>query len=630
MKRRFPIGAELIPGGGVSFRVWAPRSKTAAVELFSEEGRPAGEVALAAEPGGYFAGVAPEARAGARYKIRLERGSFPDPASRFQPEGPHGPSQIVDPAFAWTDAQWRGRPHRELVIYELHLGTFTPGGTWRAAMERLPDLVATGITAVEVMPIAEFPGRFGWGYDGVDLFAPTRLYGTPDDARAFINRAHELGLAVILDVVYNHFGPDGNYLREFSPDYFSSRYANEWGDPINFDGEHSAAVREFFVANARYWIEEFHFDGLRLDATQQIFDASPRHVLEEIAEAARAGAGGRTLFIVAENEAQESRLARPPERDGLGLDALWNDDFHHSARVAATGRAEAYYSGFAGVAQEFVSAVKRGFLYQGQWYPWQQKRRGHPALDLQPLNFVHFIENHDQLANSLHGQRLHQLTSPGRLRALTALTLLSPQIPMLFQGQEFASSAPFVYFADHQGELQMQVAKGRRKFLQQFPSIAAKEVSHLIAEPGDLATFERCRLDWAERERHPQALRLHADLLRLRREDRVLREPAGVDGAVLGPRAFVLRFFEREGRDRLLVVSLDGPFRFDPAPEPLLAPADERGWRIAWSSEDPIYGGSGIAPIETKANWIILGEAAVLLRPDENREPSDAHLDQAH
>ncbi len=627
--RVLPIGAEINSRNEVSFRVWAPRSRGAAVELFGE-GAPARVVPLEPEARGYFSMVIPDVAADTRYKFKLDHGSFPDPVSRYQPDGPHGSSAIIDPAkFAWTDRSWRGRPARELVIYELHVGTFTAEGTWRAAMEQLPFLAKLGITMVEVMPIAEFPGRFGWGYDGVDLFAPTRLYGTPDDARAFINRAHELGLAVILDVVYNHIGPDGNYLREFSADYFSRRYRNEWGEPLNFDGENSAPVREFFITNARYWISEFHLDGLRLDATQQIFDTSPTHVLAEITAAARAAAPERTLFVVAENESQQAQIIRARERGGYGLDAMWNDDFHHSARVASTGRAEAYYTGFRGSAQEFVSAAKHGFLYQGQWYAWQRQRRGDNAFDLGATNFVAFLQNHDQVANSLRGLRLHQVTSAGRARALTALLLLMPQIPMLFQGQEFSASAPFLYFADHQPELAENVAAGRRKFLHQFPSIASTESQPVLANPSDAATFQRCKLAAEERDRHTWAVALHADLLQLRREEPAICAPAHFDGAVLGERAFVLRFFAADGADRILVVNLAADLWFSPAPEPLLAPIDGHGWRTRWSSEAPEYGGGGTPVIETKTGWIIPGETAVLLAPDEKREPPDAKLSQS-
>jgi len=615
-QRRLPIGAEAGPDG-TFFRVWAPASSTAAVAFEGEA--PAEPFVLRPETGGYFAGFHPDARAGHRYRIRLDRGLFPDPASRFQPEGPHGPSEIVDPAFEWTDQDWRGVTARRLVIYELHLGTFTRAGTWRAALERLPDLARLGITMVEVMPVADFPGRFGWGYDGVDLFAPSRLYGRPENMKAFVDRAHALGLGVMLDVVYNHFGPDGNYLRAFTPEYFSPRYGNEWGEALNFDGPGSAGVREFFAANARYWIEEFHLDGLRLDATQQVFDESPTHILAEVAAAARAGAPGRQVHVIAENESQQARLARPAAAGGCALDALWNDDFHHAALVAATGRSEAYYGGYRGAAQEFVSCAKHGFLYQGQWFQWQRQRRGEPAFGLRPEQFVAFLENHDQVANSVHGLRLHQLTSPGRWRALTACLLLMPHVPMLFQGQEFAASAPFLYFADHRPDLASQVREGRGNFLAQFPSIATPAARARLDDPGAPATFERCRLDWDEAGRHEGALRLHADLLRLRRDDPALAGRVPLDGAMLGDRAFVLRFFADEAGHRLLVVNLGPDLRLAAAPEPLLAPPPDRGWRIAWSSDDLAYGGPGPVPLETNPYWMVPAESAHLLVPHADR-----------
>jgi maltooligosyltrehalose trehalohydrolase len=432
-----------------------------------------------------------------------------------------------------------------------------------------------------------------------------------------VDEAHGHGLAVILDVVYNHFGPDGNYLREFSLDYFTDRHETDWGEPINFDGPGSGPVREFFLANARAWIDEFHMDGLRLDATQSIFDESDEHVLAAIGREVRAAARGRETIIVAENEPQQTRLVRARERGGYGLDGLWNDDLHHSAMVALTGKREAYYTDYRGSPQELISAVKWGYLYQGQRYKWQRSRRGTPALDLPPSAFVAFIENHDQVANSAFGRRVHQMTSPGRYRALTAFLLLSPPTPMLFQGQEFASSAPFLYFAAHAGELGDKVREGRAAFLMQFPSIASPEMMAALPDPSDPDTFERCKLDFAERGRHESIYAMHRDLIRLRRRDPVFRaqRPRGVDGAVLGPEAFLLRFFGAEGGDRLLLVNLGVDLALDPAPEPLLAPPADTLWRVLWSSDDVAYGGAGIAPLESRANWRIPGHAAVVLEP---------------
>ena len=619
--RRFPIGAEVVPGGGVHFRVWVPKQKNLILELSPDANMPPSttrKVKLQSEPNGYFSGLVADAKAGWHYKIRLHTGSFPDPASRFQPQGPHGPSQVVAPAdFKWSDGSWAGVPRGGQAIYEMHVGTFTREGTWAAAMAHLPELARLGVTLLEVMPVADFPGRFGWGYDGVCMFAPTRLYGSPDDFRGFVDRAHSLGLGVILDVVYNHLGPDGNYLKHFSEHYFTDRYQNEWGEAINFDDQDSGPVREFFSSNAAYWINEFHLDGLRLDATQQIHDASSEHILALIGRRVREAAGSRTTYLVAENEPQHTRLVRPAERGGYGLDALWNDDFHHSAFVAATGRSEAYFSDYKGTPQEFISAMKWGHLYHGQWFSWQKQRRGAPAFDLEPSQFVNFIENHDQVANSLRGLRLHQMTSPGRLRTLTALLLLGPGTPMLFQGQEFGSSAPFLYFADHHPELAKMVQRGRRDFLRQFPSVATPEVDAHLTNPESERTFLRCKLNPDERQGHAELYELHRDLLRLRREDPVFSRPrrGGLDGAVLGPEAFVLRYFGEQNQDRLLLVNLGLNLHLAPVSEPLLAPPEGHGWKVEWSSEDPRYGGCAIPPVETETTWKAPGQAAVVLVP---------------
>jgi maltooligosyltrehalose trehalohydrolase len=627
-RRRFPIGAELQGEAGVSFRLWAPERRRVRITLERAGGGGDRTVRdLRSEADGYYSAVIAEAEAGTLYQFLLDDDPnlYPDPASRYQPDGPHGPSEVVDPfSFSWSDGAWRGLKSEGHVIYEMHVGTLTREGTFEAALPLLPDLASHGVTIIELMPVAEFPGRFGWGYDGVDLFAPTRLYGRPDDLRRFVDEAHGLGIGVILDVVYNHFGPDGCYLRECSPHYFTDRYENEWGDPINFDGPQSEPVRAFFLANARYWIEEFHLDGLRLDATQSIFDASPTHILGEIVAAVRAAAPERGTYVVAEHEPQHAKLVRPKERGGYGIDGLWNDDFHHSAAVALTGRNEAYYSDYLGRPQEFVSMARHGFLYQGQHYRWQKKRRGMPSLDLDPCVLVAYLQNHDQVANSADGARLHELTSPGMLRAATALLLLGPAPPMLFQGQEFGASSPFLYFADHEPELARAVASGRRKFLAQFPSIATAEMQVRIPDPSDRQTFVRCKLDWSERERNAPLYRLHRDLIRLRREDPVLsRCGVGrrVEGAVLGPEAFLLRYLdEQQGRDRLLLVNFGCDLRLDPAPEPLLAPPAGLHWSVLWSSEEPDYGGGGTVPAERVDHWLLPGHAALLLAATEPPE----------
>ncbi|MFL5342990.1 MAG: malto-oligosyltrehalose trehalohydrolase [Gemmataceae bacterium] len=612
-ERRYPIGAEVLPQGGAHFRVWAPKRQRVDVVLDGGAAFP-----LLAEGGGYFSGAVAAAGPGMLYRFRLdgEENLYPDPASRFQPAGPHGPSEVIDPAaYRWTCRDWPGVKLEGQIIYELHVGTFTPEGTFEAAAAQFAELAAAGITLLEVMPVADFPGRFGWGYDGVNLFAPCRLYGRPDDFRRFADRAHAAGLGVILDVVYNHVGPDGNYLGQFSDHYLTKRHENEWGDAINFDDPDSGPVREFFIANAGYWIDEFHLDGLRLDATQSIIDTSKDHVVATIGRRARQAADGRPIVIVAENEPQDTTLVRPLDRGGYGLDALWNDDFHHAARVAATGHAEAYYTDYHGTPQEFISAAKWGYLYQGQLYSWQQKRRGTPALDLPPAQFITFLDNHDQLANSGHGLPCRLLASPGRYKALTALTLLAPSTPMLFQGQEFGSTKPFFYFADHSGELAALVNRGRREFLAQFPSLDGPEAQVAIPDPADPETFRRCVLDFAERQANCEIYDLHRDLLRLRREDSVFRSQRhrGVDGAVLGPQAFALRFFADDGLDRLLLVNLGPDLRLREAPEPLLAPPAGCAWELHWSSEHVRYGGNGTPPLDVgQENWRVAGEEGVV------------------
>ena len=375
-------------------------------------------------------------------------------------------------------------------------------------------------------------------------------------------------------------------------------------------------MREFFLANAGYWIEEYHLDGLRLDATQQIFDRSEDHILAALVRRVRTAARGRLTFVVGENEVQHAQLLRPPGHGGYGLDALWNDDFHHSAMVALTGHNEAYYTDYRGRPQEFVSAAKYGFLYQGQRYKWQKKARGAPALDLAAECFVVFLQNHDQVANSGTGSRCDRLSSPGLLRAMTAYLLLMPGIPMLFQGQEFGASGPFFYFADHKAGLARLVREGRAASLAQFPTLATATMQAELADPGDPSTFLRSVLDLGERERHASVYALHRDLLALRRDDPVLgHRPCRFDGAVLGHDAWLLRFFAEDGADRLLIINLGPDLHLDPAPEPLLAPVEDHEWEIRWSSESPRYGGAGTAPVYGIENWRLPGNAALVLIP---------------
>jgi maltooligosyltrehalose trehalohydrolase len=558
--RRRAIGAE-VREDGVHCRVWAPAHERVAVVV---DGR---DFPLDREDDGYFSALIRDARANSRYGFRLGDQVFPDPASRFQPDGPHGLSQVVDPSsYRWRDAQWRGVALKGAIVYELHFGTFTSEGTYAAAAKHLGELAELGVNLIEIMPLHEFPGTFGWGYDGVDLWAPYHCYGTPDELRAFIEDAHAHGIGVIHDVVYNHFGPDGFYLTQFAPQFTTKANATEWGDAIDFESPH---VRQFFTENAAYWIDEFHFDGLRLDATQSIHDWSTPHIIREIVQHARA-ASDRTIVIVAENEPQDARLIRE-----YGVDAMWNDDWHHAGIVAATGRIEAYFLDYRGRPQEFVSMAKLGFLYQGQHYKWQRKRRGTPAHDIAPERFVCFLQNHDQVANTARGERVWH-------PALTALMLLQPATPMLFQGQEFAARTPFLYFADHKPELAALVATGRAEFMAQFPSIDLDA----LTLPHARSTFEASKLDREHRDE--DALRIHRELISLRREHPFVDQRNDwLHGAVLGEESFALRWLTGGEDDRLLILHLGDPARIDPMDDPLLAPPDGfTSWSVRWQYED--------------------------------------------
>jgi maltooligosyltrehalose trehalohydrolase len=619
-KRRYPIGAELIGANQTHFRVWAPKARKVDVVLQNAEDSKPKFCPLTAESGEYFSGTA-NASSGIRYRFRVNGAEnfYPDPASRLQPDGPHGPSCVVDPTVVrWNDADWPGLKLQGQIFYEMHIGTFTKEGTWRAAAEQLTELARIGITVIEMMPVAEFPGRFGWGYDGVDLFAPSHLYGTPDDLRAFIDRAHSLGLGVVLDVVYNHFGPDGNYLGVFSDDYLSRGKEHEWGDSINFEGPNSGPVREFFITNGRYWIEEFHFDGFRFDATHAIRDESEHHIIAAVGRAARKAAGSRSILLIAENDSQESKMMLPENQGGDGLDGLWNDDFHHSAVVALTAQTVGYFSDYSGKPQEFISAAKYGFLYQRQALSWRKALRGTPTFGTAAEAFICFIENHDQIANTGPGERPRSKTSPGRYRAMTALLLLGPWTPLLFQGQEFGASSPFVFFADvGDAAIRDGTRRGRAELLAPFLSLTEEETLRSLPSPDDPQAFSRCKLDFSEREKNRRLYDLHIDLLRLRREDSRFQQQGSqeIDGAVLGPATFVLRYFSAANDDRLLLVNLGGSQVLQPPSEPLLTPPNNNSWETLWSSDATRYGGTSAATSATPKQWIVPAESAVVLRP---------------
>ena len=521
-------------------------------------------------------------------------------------------------AFRWSDASWHGVSIEGQVIYELHIGTFTPEGTFDAAASRLQYLHDLGVTLVEIMPVAECAGRWNWGYDGVQMFAPSHNYGDHEGFKRFVDRAHARGIAVILDVVYNHLGPDGNYLEKYSAHYFNQQARTEWGEPLNFDGDHNAGTREFVIGNVCYWLREFHLDGFRLDATQSIFDSSDVHILAELTQSARAAALPRHIIVIAENEPQCSEHLLPVEAGGYGIDAMWNDDFHHSARVALTGSRDGYFHDYSGRAQEFLSCIRRGFLYQGQWYSWQRQARGSPLHGRGAPACIVFLQNHDQVGNTFTGVRIHTNCAPARYRAMLALTLLAPQTPMLFMGQEFAASTPFNFFADHNEQLSSLVHAGRREFMRQFRAYADPAAQALIPDPRLERTFLASKLDWSECERHRESLQLHRDLLQLRKHDPVisLQDVDAIDGATLGENVLALRWFNADHGDRLLLVNLDREHAPQGIAEPLLAPPRGSGWQTLWNSESPQYGGHGALPTVAdhgRGAWHLQAQSAALL-----------------
>jgi len=606
-----PIGAQP-DGAGTRFRIWAPRARRVEVLLMGPGDPVAHE--LAPERDGYFAGHIGGVRPGARYMYRLDGGDpRPDPASRFQPEGVHGPSEVIDPAFAWSDAGWSGLPLEELVVYELHVGAATPAGTFAALIDRLDDIRALGATAIELMPVADFPGGRNWGYDGVSLFAPARAYGRPDDLRRLVDAAHARGLAVILDVVYNHLGPDGNYLREFSPDYFTDRHKTPWGDALNFDGPSSGPVRAFFAANACYWAHEYHLDGLRLDATHAILDDSPTHILAEIAARVKGSLpDGRRFLLIAENENNDPNIVRPPAA-GWGLDAVWADDFHHQVRVALTGEQEGYYEDYSGSAADLAATLRQGWFYTGQRSRHLGVARGAPADDLPPPAFVYCIQNHDQVGNRALGDRLNHAVGLDAYRAASALLLLSPHTPLLWMGQEWAATSPFLYFTDHSPELGRLVTEGRRAEFARFSAFSRQEVPDPQAEE----TFLRSKLRWEERESEPHAgvLRLYRDLLALRRRHPALqaRGRDAFQALAIGDAAVALRRHGPHPSDvALALVNLRGRLELDLGRQPATAPPDGRRWSVELSSEDERYGGAGGARL-TGELVSFAGPAALLL-----------------
>ena len=491
---RMPFGAELQADGTVRFRLWAPRHLEVSVVIDNSA-----PILMAAAGDGWHELITDQANVGSRYQFVLPDGlHVHDPASRFQPEDVHGPSEVIDPAaYAWSNTAWKGRRWEEAVVYELHIGTFTPEGTFRAAIGKLDHLVRLGVTAIEIMPIGDFPGRRGWGYDGVLPYAPDGAYGRPDDLKALVEAAHTRGLMVMLDVVYNHFGPDGAYIHVIAPEAFTDRHRTPWGAAINTDGADAVPVREFFIHNALYWLEEFHFDGLRLDAVHAILDDSPKHLLEELAVRVRSAFSDRPIHLVLENEENAaSRLRRDADGQPRWYTAQWNDDVHHVLHVGASGEANGYYGDYHGDTDKLGRALAEGFAFQGELMPYRGHERGEPSADLPPTAFVAFVQNHDQIGNRAFGDRLTAFAPAEAVRAAAAVYLLLPQIPMLFMGEEWASAQPFPFFCDFEPELGEAVRKGRREEFARFPEFQDQAKRDAIPDPTAEATFVSAKLNW--------------------------------------------------------------------------------------------------------------------------------------
>ena len=608
MKRGHDMSFGCVPGtNDVRFRLWAPAA--AMVELQLEDAGERRFIPLAASGEGWFELCTAEARVGSCYRYRIDgQLEVPDPASRHQPNDVHGPSEVVDAhAYDWQDTAWQGRPWHEAVLYELHVGAFTPAGTFQAAAQRLPYLHDLGVTAVELMPVADFAGARNWGYDGVLPFAPDHRYGRPEDLKHLVDMAHRLGLMVLLDVVYNHFGPEGNYLHAYAPDFFSQRHQTPWGAAINFDGPGSRIVRDFFIHNALYWLEEFHFDGLRLDAVHAILDDSRPHILAELAEAVRRGAGReRHVHLVLENDDNAARhLARGAQGMPRWYDAQWNDDAHHALHVLLTGERDGYYADYQDQPEwRLGRAFTEGFSYQGELSVFRGRPRGEPSRDLPPTAFVAFLQNHDQVGNRAFGERLTVLTTPEALRAALALVLLAPSIPMLFMGEEFGCTRPFPFFCDFTGELAHAVTMGRRSEFAAFaPSWNAKRIE-TIPDPNAQSTFAMAVLDWTALN-EPEHAAWHAlvrELLAVRRREIIPRLPGLVPGSrkftVIGGGALRFEWSCADAKRLAAVANLSGetvgariPFTGAPIH---VCPDSARheirdgrlpAWSVAWSLE---------------------------------------------
>lgn len=603
MRNEITLGATYLGDGRCKWLVWAPLAHTIDVHMLSPKER---VVSMIPQGRGYHQAIVEGVQPGSRYVYRLDGDMVrPDPVSRFQPDGVHGPSQVVDPAFLWSDGCWSGLRLQDYVLYELHVGTFTPEGTFDAIISHLDELKDLGVTAVELMPVAQFPGRRNWGYDGVYPFAVQNSYGGPGALKRLVDACHLRGLAVVLDVVYNHVGPEGNYLGDFGY-YFTDRYRTPWGKSINFDGPHSDEVRRFFLENALYWITEFHIDALRLDALHAILDFSAFPFLEELATRVHEVAErlGRKVYLFAETDQNDAKLIRPPELGGYGLDAQWNDDFHHALHTLLTGEQAGYYKGF-GKLQDLVKAVRDGYVYSGQFSPYRMRRHGNSSRLLDARQFVVCSQNHDQVGNRLLGERLSRLVSFEGLKVAAGVVILSPFIPLLFMGEEYGETAPFQYFIDHSDTALIEaVRRGRQK------EFTAFKWQGEIPDPQSEKTFAQAKLDHNLREAkgHRELAVFYRELFRLRKALPALallsKDHVEVFGFE-GERCLLVRRWTDE--NEVVII-----FHFGDTPSSVTLPVPEGRWQKVLDSAEERWHGSGTALAEQLDSK---GEATIALSP---------------
>jgi maltooligosyltrehalose trehalohydrolase len=609
------IGAHYLGDRRCEFTVWAPNAETVALQIVAPEHQ---LIPMQKQDEGYWQVTASDIEPGTCYLYQLNGGETrPDPASFAQPEGVHGPSQVIDQDFTWNDHNWSGVPLENMIIYELHVGTFTPEGTFEAIIPRLEDLRELGVTAIEIMPIAQFPGSEppqggsayrNWGYDGVYPFAVQNSYGGPKGLKNLVEACHRTGIAVVLDVVYNHFGPEGNYMSHFAP-YFTETYRTPWGSAINFDDAHSPDVRSFFIQNALHWLQDYHIDALRLDAIQAIYDLGAKHFLEELVEnvAAFSAEDGRRRYLIAESDLNNPRIIRPPDRGGYGLDAQWSDDFHHALHALLTGSDIGYYQDF-GKCEHLAKAFQDTFVYDWKYAPHRQRFHGSPALDCPLTQFVVCIQNHDQIGNQMLGERLFKLISFEALKLAAGAVLLSPYIPLLFMGEEYGEEAPFTYFVSHSDpDLIRAVRQGRK---QEFAAF------HYEGEPLDpeaLETFEMCKMNWEKRKEgnHQVLWSFHQHLIRLRNTHPVLieRDRQCLESGFNETDKLV---WWRRGRETEQLFCL---MNFSDRDVPFHSELQNKNWRKILDSADEKWAGPGsLAPekLDATQKFVVRSQSFVL------------------